>query len=233
MIVSPLPDSPAEKAGLLPGDRILKIGGAPTDTMGLGDAVKQIKGRPGTTVALLISRDGTDPKEVQVVRSTISVKSADWKMLADNIGYMHIGSFNDTTARLVKTGLAELRSQGMHGLLLDLRDNPGGGLDVCIDVAGNFIGSSPAVYIEERGAKPGARTPMGGATRLGMPLVVLVNNGSAQRFGDRLWSHPGQQGRRTRRRYHLRQGPGADRLPAPGWVGAHSDHRPLPDPQAA
>ena len=58
----------------------------------LGEAVKQIKGRPGTTVALLISRDGTDPKEVQVTRSTISVKSVDWKMLADNIGYMHIGA---------------------------------------------------------------------------------------------------------------------------------------------
>jgi carboxyl-terminal processing protease len=180
IIVSPLPDSPAEKAGLHAGDRILKIGGVVTDNLGLGDAVKKIKGVPGTVVDLTIGRDGeSEPREVKITRSTISVKSAEWKMLPDSIGYLRIGGFNDTTPKLVKTGLAELRSQGMRGLLLDLRNNPGGGLDVCVDVTGAFVGSGPAVYIEERGRPRAARNTPRAATRFDLPLVVLVNGGSA------------------------------------------------------
>jgi carboxyl-terminal processing protease len=131
-------------------------------------------------VDLTISRDGdAEPKEVKITRSTISVKSAEWKMLPDNIGYLRIGGFNDTTPKLVKTGLAELRSQGMRGLLLDLRNNPGGGLDVCVDVTGAFIGCGPTVYIEERGRPRAARNAPKTAVRFDLPLVVLVNNGSA------------------------------------------------------
>jgi carboxyl-terminal processing protease len=180
IIVSPLPDSPAEKAGLHAGDRILKIGGVVTDSLGLGDAVKQIKGVPGTVVDLTIGRDGEpEPREVKITRSTISVKSAEWKMLPDCIGYLRIGGFNDTTPKLVKTGLAELRSEGMRGLLLDLRNNPGGGLDVCVDVTGSFIGSGPAVYIEERGRPRAPRSTPRSSARFDLPLVVLVNGGSA------------------------------------------------------
>jgi len=180
VVYSPLPDSPAEKAGLRAGDRILKIGDKPTTGLTLGEAVRSIKGRPGTVVSLEIERDGmAQPKQVQVTRSIISVKSVTAKMLPDKIGYISLTAFNDVTPKMMDDALKSLRAQGMRSLLLDLRNNPGGGLDVCIDVASDFIGEGPVVYIQERGRGREAREARKGSARFDLPLVVLVNSGSA------------------------------------------------------
>ena len=180
VIVSPLPDSPAEKAGLHAGDRIVKIGDKPATNLTLGEVVREIKGRPGTVVDLQITRDGlSEPREVRITRSIIQVRSVDYRLLPDKIGYLHLGAFNDALPKMLKEGLASLRSQGMRGLLLDLRNNPGGGLEVCVEAASQLVGENPIVYIQERGAPREVRTAVKGSKRFDLPLVVLVNNGSA------------------------------------------------------
>jgi carboxyl-terminal processing protease len=180
VIVSPLPDSPAERAGLHAGDRILKIGDKPAVNLTLGEAVREIKGQPGTVVDLQIARDGLpEPREVKITRSIIQVRAVDYKMLPEGIGYLHLSAFNDSMPRMLKEGLTSLRSQGLRGLLLDLRNNPGGGLDVCVEAASQFVGEGPIVYIEERGVPREVRGGVKGSKRFDLPLVVLVNNGSA------------------------------------------------------
>jgi carboxyl-terminal processing protease len=180
VIVSPLPDSPAEKAGLHAGDRILKIGDRPATNLTLGEAVREIKGRPGTMVDLEIMRDGlSEPRQVKVTRSIIRVQSVEYKLLPDKIGYLRLGAFNDATPRLVKEALVKLRADGMRGLLLDLRNNPGGGLEVCVEVASQFTGDGPIVYIQERGQPREVRNGAKGGKKFDLPLVVLINKGSA------------------------------------------------------
>jgi carboxyl-terminal processing protease len=162
------------------GDRILKIDEKSAANLSLGEAVRDIKGRPGTVVALQVERTGSsEPKEVKITRSIISVKSVEYKMLPDKIGYLHLTAFNDVTPKMMDDALTALRKEGMRSLLLDLRNNPGGGLDVCVQVAGDFIGEGPVVYIQERGKPRDVRTAPKGSKRFGLPLVVLVNNGSA------------------------------------------------------
>ena len=180
VIVAPLPDSPAERAGLRPGDDVVKVDGTPTAGLGLGETVKRIKGRPGTVVTLTIGRkEEPKPWEVKITRAVIQVRSAEWKMLDDKIGYLRITTFNETTSDMVKKGMRELREGGMKALLLDLRGNAGGELDACVRTASQFIGSGPVVYIEERGKPRRVRTAVNGGSRIEVPLVVLINNGSA------------------------------------------------------
>jgi carboxyl-terminal processing protease len=180
VIVAPLPDSPAEKAGLHAGDRILKIGEKSAVNLTLGEAVREIKGRPGTVVDLQIAREGVvEPQEVKITRSIIQVRSAEYKLLPDKIGYLDLNAFNDTSPEMVKEALSKLRAGGMRALLLDLRGNPGGGLDVCVDVASNFTGEGPIVYIQERGGPREVRNASKGSKRFELPLIVLVDKGSA------------------------------------------------------
>jgi carboxyl-terminal processing protease len=100
-------------------------------------------------------------------------------MLPGKIGYLRISTFNETTPDLVEQGLRELRESGMRGLLLDLRNNAGGGLDVCVRAASDFIGSGPVVYIQERGGPREPRNAVNGSSPFDLPLVVLTNVGTA------------------------------------------------------
>ncbi len=180
VIISPLPDSPAERAGLKSGDHILRVDDVPTAALTLGDTVRRIKGAPGTSVSLLVGREGvSEPLQVKVTRAIISVHSAEYKMLPDHVGYLRISTFNDTTTDMVKKALKELRDDGMQGLLLDLRNDPGGGLETCIEVASQFVGKGTVVYIQERDQPRQPREATADARHLDVPLVVLVNNGSA------------------------------------------------------
>jgi carboxyl-terminal processing protease len=180
VVVAPFPDSPAERAGLRPGDHILKVADVPTAALGLTETVRRIKGRPGTTVDLTIEHKGSDkPVTVQVVRAVIQVHSVESKMLADGIGYLKITTFNDTTPTLTRKALRDLRASGMRALLLDLRNNTGGELDSCIQTASQFIGQGPVVYIQERGEERKPRNAANGSKRLDLPAVVLINEGSA------------------------------------------------------
>jgi len=180
VIIAPLPGSPAERAGIRAGDAILRVDDMPTAGITLGEAVQRIKGRPGTVVKLLVAHRGeAEPTEIQITRSIIQVRSVEWRLLPSRIGYLRISTFNDTTPDLVKEALADLRGQGMRGLLLDLRNNAGGGLEVCVEVASQFIDDGPVVYIRERAEEPRARNAHAGTGHIGVPLVALVNVGTA------------------------------------------------------
>jgi len=180
VIIAPLPDSPAERQGLKAGDHILRVDDVPTAALALNETVRRIKGAPGTAVSLLVSREGLpEPLQVKITRAVISVHSVEYKMMPEKIGYLRISTFNDTTTDLVKGALKQLRADGMRGLLLDLRNDPGGGLEVCIEVASQLVGKGSVVYIQERGQPKQAREATSDARRIEVPLVVLVNNGSA------------------------------------------------------
>ena len=180
VIVAPLPDSPAIRAGIQAGDHILRVDDALTAGLSLGEVVGKIKGPPGTGVRLLVTRAGEpQPLEIKVTRAVIQIRSVDYETLPGKIGYLRISTFNETTPDLVEQGLRELRESGMRGLLLDLRNNAGGGLEVCVRVASEFIGSGPVVYIQERGGPREPRNAVNGSSPFDLPLVVLMNVGTA------------------------------------------------------
>jgi len=181
-IVAPLPGSPAAHAGVQAGDLILQINGASTEGMSLSEAVKRIRGERGTKVKLLLGREGADkPLEKQIVRGPIQVATVETKMLEDGIGYMRLNYFYEDTGQSVAEGLNKLRAQHMRGLVLDLRNNPGGLLNRCIEVVHQFVNQDPVVYVQERGQPmhPFFGGERGQGHKFEYPLVVLVNKGSA------------------------------------------------------
>jgi len=179
-VVAPIRGGPAERAGLKPGDQIMRIDNASTFGMGISEAVKRIRGAAGTAVTLLIARKGkAAPIEFKLVRDNINVPTVEKKVLEGKIGYLRINSFNENSAELTAQSLAELQEKGIRGLVLDLRGNPGGGLEACLEVARLFVPQGPIVYIQAKGAEPQARVASERANGLGLPLVVLINRGSA------------------------------------------------------
>jgi carboxyl-terminal processing protease len=190
IIVSPMEDSPGFRAGLLPGDKIIKIDGQSTEKLDLGGAVEKLRGAPGTKITMTILRPGTkEIKDFEMVRETIKVWSVkDAKLLAQEmtgrmkIGYARITQFNAPTAEELAKKLDDLEKQGMQALVLDLRFNPGGLLSSAVDVAGMFLPPATTVattegraasQIRKYSANPALRR------RSNYPVAVLINNGSA------------------------------------------------------
>ena len=179
-IISPMPNSPAEKAGLKPGDQVIAVNGE--DMTGVdGELVRQrVIGPKGTKVTLTIRREGVaEPFDVEVSRASILVPTVESRMLENNIAYVRLYTFGDKTASDLHDELKGLMDRKPSGLILDLRYNGGGYLETGIDVASEFIGDGIIMY-EEYG--DGRRTtyearPGGEATDI--PLVVLINEGSA------------------------------------------------------
>ncbi|MCC7118455.1 MAG: S41 family peptidase, partial [Anaerolineales bacterium] len=181
-ITSPMPDSPAEKAGLKPGDQIVKIDGEDMTSIDAGAARFKVLGPAGTTVHLTVLREGEkDLLEFDVVRQKVTVPSVSGKMLEGDIAYIQVTTFSDnTTAELLAT-LKELMDQKPKGIILDLRNNVGGYLQTAIEVASQFVGKGVIVY-EKFG--DGSREsydaiPDGLAIDESLPMVVLINEGSA------------------------------------------------------
>ncbi len=179
-IISPMPDSPAEKAGLKPGDEIIAIDGKDVSGTDPSITLQSVLGPEGTTVVLTIQRhDPEETLEFSIVREKIIIPSIESKMLDNKIGYIALYSFAETTADDMKAALQELLAQDPVGLILDLRDNGGGYVDTAIEVISQFIPSG-VVMIEKLGTGeevPFDAIPGGLATEI--PLVVLVNGGSA------------------------------------------------------
>jgi len=178
-VIAPLEKSPAERAGLRPKDWIVSIDGKDTKGMAVEEAVSLIRGKEGTSVVLMISRDGLkDLKEITIVREQIKVDSVKWKMEESNIMTISIAEFNADTPGLFNQAVQEALSKGVKGLIVDVRSNPGGLLTSAIDVASAWVGYDPVVIEQER---PSAITYNGvAAPRLsGIPTVVLVDEGSA------------------------------------------------------
>ncbi|MFH0776746.1 MAG: S41 family peptidase [Patescibacteria group bacterium] len=179
-IVSPLRSSPAEKAGLLPGDKIFKIDGELSSEFTLFEAIKKIRGPIGTSVKLTIFRgQEVSPREITIKRDLIEIESVSTEMRKDGIAVVTVNTFADNTADEFAKKLSELALKNPKGIVLDLRFNGGGFLDAAIAMTSNLLVSGDVVSIHERG-KPDQSVPVSGAALLPeTPLVVLINEGSA------------------------------------------------------
>ncbi len=181
VIIAPLKGNPAEAAGLKSGDAVMAINASSTAGMTADEAVNLIRGPIGSTVTLSILRQGwTAPKDFKVARANIVVPALDWKMLPGQIAYFSLSSFNANAANLFYTDALSALMQGAKGMVLDLRDDPGGYLDVAQQIAGWFLPRG-AVVVRER-MRDGSETVLranGNAALAQMPVVVLVNGGSA------------------------------------------------------
>jgi carboxyl-terminal processing protease len=179
MIIAPIPDSPAAKAGIKAGDIILEIDGSSISEMSLEEAVLRIRGPEGTSVRLLILHQGeTEPEEIEIVRSEIPVSSVYLEMRED-IAYIYITNFSERTNEELSTALENVAKEAATGIILDLRSNPGGLLDAVIDVASRFLKEGVVLYVvDNQGNKSSFSARPGGVTTE-LPLVVLTDNYTA------------------------------------------------------
>lgn len=184
-VVSPIEGSPADRAGLAPGDKILQIDDKSTKNMTLNDAVRLIRGPKGTKVQLLILHEGAkDPQKYVIVRDVIPIRSVKAKMLEEGYGYIRISSFQEKTTEDFLAALTKLEGgagkEGLKGLVLDLRNDPGGLLNEAVKVADVFLESGVIVSIQGRSKEQTQKfTAQPNKVPRRYPLVVLVNEGSA------------------------------------------------------
>jgi carboxyl-terminal processing protease len=182
-VVSPLEGTPADKAGIQAGDQIVKIDDQPTQDMSLTEAVQKMRGAKGTKVRLTIIRKGErKPLEFELTRDTISIQSVKWRTLEPGYGYIRISSFQSGTVNDLRKALDQLESDNhpLQGLILDLRNDPGGLLDQAVEVADEFIDQGLIVYTGGRLENQKMRFEAHKNSKpRDFPIVVLVNSGSA------------------------------------------------------
>ncbi len=181
-VIAPIEDTPAFRAGIKAGDKILKIAGETTKKMEIHEAVSKMRGPKATSITLTIFREGwKDTKDFTIVRDIIKVKSVKPKLLSDGIGYVKLTQFQEPTANDLMTALNKLQKEGMKSLILDLRNDPGGLLNIAVDTAEVFLPPKKlVVYIKNRsGEKIEYYTEKENPFFEEIPMVVLVNQGSA------------------------------------------------------
>jgi carboxyl-terminal processing protease len=183
-VVSPIDDTPAQKAGIRAGDLIIRIDDTAVKGLTLNEAVKLMRGAPGTDITLTIVREGVErPLQIKLTRAVIKVNSVRSRTLEPGYGYLRVSQFQMDTGRKLREAvntLKEKNSGALKGLVLDLRNNPGGVLTAAVSVADAFLSDGLIVYTEGRGPEAEQRfsaTP--GDILDGVPIVVLVNAGSA------------------------------------------------------
>lgn len=184
-VISPLDDTPASRAGIKAGDKITRIGEESTVNMNLEEAVKKLRGPKGTAVTIAVSRKGLpDPREYTLIRDTIKIKNVESQLLSGNVGYIRVKGFQEDTGKDVRDQMKSLRAKAndkeLEGVILDLRNNPGGLLDEAIRLSDLFLESGPIVTTVGVGNKlrdqKDARWP---ETDKDTPVIVLTNGGSA------------------------------------------------------
>jgi carboxyl-terminal processing protease len=183
-VVSPIDDTPAAKAGLKPGDLIVQIDSEPVQGLALNDAVERMRGPVGSDIKLTIKREGKDPFDVTMKRAVVKIQSVKSQMEGDDIGYLRITSFNEQADSGVKSAIQDMKAKAgnkLAGIVLDLRNNPGGLLDQAVSVSNDFLTQGEIVSTRGRHAEDAQRynaQPPGDVTN-GLPMVVLINGGSA------------------------------------------------------
>ncbi|MCX8044941.1 MAG: S41 family peptidase [Desulfobacterota bacterium] len=182
-VVAPIEDTPAFHAGIKTGDKIIKINDEPTKNMTLFDAVKKMRGKPGTAVKLTIVREGVkEPRTLSIVRDIIKIKSVKHKVLEDAFGYIRIAQFQESTAEDFSKAWKDITAHisSPRGLVLDLRSNPGGLLDQAVKIADWFLDAGLIVYTEGRTENQKMQFYAHPDNEIiACPVVVLVNSGSA------------------------------------------------------
>ena len=183
-VVSPIDDTPAAEAGILAGDLIIRLDEKPVKGMALREAVDMMRGKPGTDLLITILREGEDkPLNITLTRAIIKVKSVKHKTLEPGYGYVRISTFQQRTSEGLNKAIEQLKKDNndkLNGLVLDLRNNPGGLLNAAVDVSDAFITKGLIVYTD--GRVPDSKQEFNANPRdllEGAPLVVLVNGGSA------------------------------------------------------
>lgn len=178
-VVTPFKGSPAALAGLQSGDVISHIEGESTAVMTLNEAVDQLRGEPGTPVSITVVRQSDNrPAEVTVTREVIRIPSVEQDIIGDNIGYIKINQFLDTTANDVDNAFMDFKAQNVRGVILDLRSNPGGLLTSAVDIASDFLAPGQLV-VYSKGIETREDFKAKGVKREYFPLIVLVDGGSA------------------------------------------------------
>ncbi len=182
-VVSPIDDTPAARAGLKTGDLISHIDDKPIIGMTLSDAVDKMRGKPKTKIKLTIRRKDVDPFDVTIVRDVITIKAVKWNLEDDNIGYIRITTFNEQTEKSLKEAIKEFQEKTkgkMIGIVIDLRNNPGGLLDQAVAVSDAFLNKGEIVSTRGRQKDDGQRfNARSGDLLDGLPIIVLINEGSA------------------------------------------------------
>jgi carboxyl-terminal processing protease len=236
-VVAPLPDTPAERAGIQTGDQIIEVDGKPTQGWNNEQAVKQLRGEAGSRVVIRVRRAGLDePVRYELARATIHYRSVQPGTLFDGgVGFISLNPVAETSAQELKDEIATLRAKGMKALVLDLRNNPGGLLDQGVKVADLFLDPGQEVVSTRGRARGSTRQFLDDETQLdpGLPVVVLVSEGTASAAeittvhswwehppSGRAWSRPCTRWVMPRRSSSRRRA-GTRRAAAPssGWRG--------------
>ncbi len=183
LVLEPIPGNPAEAAGILPGDILLAIDGQPVpDDMPVADVAELIKGEKGTEVTLTVRHpEETEPQEITIVRGDILLPSVTYRILEEDpsIGYIQLSRFSGESGREIAGAITALQAEGAQKLILDLRQNPGGLLTASVDVAANFLDDKVVLYQQNQGEEEQVYRTSSGPIAGNMPLVVLINGGTA------------------------------------------------------
>ena len=180
-VIAPIEDTPAYRAGLKAGDKIIKINNESARDMSLHDAVSKMRGAPKTSVTITILREGwKETKDFTLIREIIKIKSVKSKLLEDGIGYVKINQFQEQTADDLSTALEKLKQEKMNSLILDLRNNPGGLLNSAVSVTSQFLPTNKlVVYIKGKKGDRAEYNTTDERPSYDVPMIVLVNEGSA------------------------------------------------------
>jgi carboxyl-terminal processing protease len=180
-VVSPIEDTPADKAGIKAGDAILKINGESTENLELMDAVHKMRGEPGTKVTITVWRDGlAQPKDITITRAVIKIRSVKSNMLDGQVGYIRLSTFMGQSADDFAKALDALESQGAQSLIIDVRNNPGGLLNAAAEIAGHFVPKGKVVVSTAgRYKDKDMRFESEGDGHWDKPTAIMINGGSA------------------------------------------------------
>ncbi len=178
-VTRPIPDSPAEKAGIKSGDVLVEVDGENVEGDDINITVAKIRGKAGTKVSIGVKREGRDGViRFDIIRASVEAVTVDSKMLDNSIGYIQILEFDDITSSQFRKAFNALKKEEMRGLILDLRDNPGGSVNTCVEIADELLPEGMIVYTEEKDGSSDKYTSSGDTYYDG-PLVVLTNGNSA------------------------------------------------------